>query len=164
MHGMIPKREIHLLAYLKTGPTAKHMGGWRHPESELDDMLDFGRYEHIARVLEAACFDGLFFADVLGLHDIYKGGFDACCAKGGQISFLDPMMVLPVMARGDAAYRHRHHAVDDVSPAVQSGAHGWVRWILLSNGRVAWNVVTSTTRRGGAQFRHGRAAAARAAL
>jgi len=93
------KREIHLLAYLKTGPTANHMGGWRHPESELNDLLEPSRYEHIAKVLEAACFDGLFFADGLGLHDIYKGGFEVRLERGGQISFLDPMMVLPLMAR-----------------------------------------------------------------
>jgi len=27
---------MHLIAYLKTGPTAQHTGGWRHPESTLD--------------------------------------------------------------------------------------------------------------------------------
>src|SRR6266516_4477620 len=57
------------------------------------------RYEHIARVLEAARFDGCFFADTLGLPDIYKGSFDTYLRYGGQLSYLDPMIVLPVMAR-----------------------------------------------------------------
>ena len=69
---------------IKTGPTALHVGGWRHPESTLDDILEPGRYEHIARVLEAA-------------------KFDAHVRRGGRISFLDPAVVLPVMA---AATRH----------------------------------------------------------
>src|SRR5260221_991358 len=92
------QRQMHLIAYLKTGPTALHVGGWRRPESTLDDILDASRYEHIARVLEAARFDGCFFADLFGLYDVHQGSFDAYVRRGGQISFLDPTVVLPVMA------------------------------------------------------------------
>jgi Rps23 Pro-64 3,4-dihydroxylase Tpa1-like proline 4-hydroxylase len=53
-------RKMHMMAYLKTGPTATHPGGWRHPETDLKTFT-FERYEHIARVLEAACFDGCFY-------------------------------------------------------------------------------------------------------
>ena len=140
---MAPKREMHLLAYLKTGPTANHMGGWRHPESELNDLLDPARYEHIARLLEAACFDGLFFADGLGLHDIYKGGFQTRLEKGGQISFLDPMMVLPLMARAT-----RHIGIGTTLSTTFHQPYNVARMLgsldILSGGRVAWNVVTST--------------------
>ncbi len=140
---MRPKREMHLLAYLKTGPTANHMGGWRHPESELRDVLDPARYEHIARVLEAACFDGLFFADGLGLHDIYKGGFETRLERGGQISFLDPMMVLPLMARVT-----RHIGIGTTLSTTFHQPYNVARMLgsldILSGGRVAWNVVTST--------------------
>ena len=92
------RRQMHLIAYLKTGPTAQHTGGWRHPESTLDDILEPSRYEHIARLLEAAKFDGCFFADLFGLYDIHDGSYDAYVRGGGQISFLDPTVVLPVMA------------------------------------------------------------------
>ncbi len=140
---MSAQRQMHLLAYLKTGPTANHMGGWRHPESELSDLLDPARYEHIARVLEAACFDGLFFADGLGLHDIYKGGFGVRLEKGGQISFLDPMMVLPLMARAT-----RHIGIGTTLSTTFHQPYNVARMLgsldILSGGRVAWNVVTST--------------------
>ena len=34
----MPHRQMHLVAYLKTGPTALHVGGWRHPEATLDEF------------------------------------------------------------------------------------------------------------------------------
>ena len=89
----------HLVAYLKTGPTANHPGAWRHPEAPLDDILRPERYEHIARVLEEARFDACFYADTFGLPDIHGGNFDAYLRLGGQTSYLDPLVVLPVMAR-----------------------------------------------------------------
>ncbi|WP_431281311.1 LLM class flavin-dependent oxidoreductase [Humitalea sp. 24SJ18S-53] len=139
------RREMHLLAYLKTGPTANHMGAWRHPDASLDDILQPERYEHIARVLEAGRFDGCFFADGLGLHDIYKGGFQTRLELGGQISFLDPMMVLPLMARVT-----RHLGIGTTLSTTFHQPYNLARMLasldILSGGRVAWNIVTSTRR------------------
>jgi hypothetical protein len=53
-------RKMHLLAYVKTGPTAQLAGAWRHPAADLDDIFRPERYEHLARVLEAVCLDGCF--------------------------------------------------------------------------------------------------------
>jgi len=53
-----PQKKMKLMAYLKTGPTAMHSGAWRHPATELSNIFAPERYEHIARVLEAARFDG----------------------------------------------------------------------------------------------------------
>jgi FMN-dependent oxidoreductase (nitrilotriacetate monooxygenase family) len=138
------KRQMHLIAYLKTGPTALHVGGWRHPEAMLDDILDPSRYQHIARVLEDAKFDGCFFADLFGLYDVHQGSFDAYVRRGGQISYLDPTVVLPVMA---AVTRHLGLGAT-LSTSVHSAYH-LARWLgsldVMSKGRVAWNVVTSAT-------------------
>lgn len=138
------KRQMHLVAYLKTGPTALHGGGWRHPEATLSDILEPARYEHIARVLEDACFDGCFFADLFGLYDIHKDGFDTYVERGGQISYLDPMTVLPVMARATSRLGlgatlsttlfHPYHL-----------ARSLLSLDVFSRGRVAWNIVTSAT-------------------
>src|SRR6516165_9201755 len=106
------RRTMHLIAYLKTGPTALHTGGWRHPESTLDD--------------------------------IHEGSYDAYVRGGGQISFLDPTVVLPVMA---AATRHLGLGAT-LSTSFHSPYH-LARWLasldVMSKGRVAWNVVTSAT-------------------
>jgi len=135
---------MHLFAYLKTGPTSIHAGGWRHPEARLDDIFEPSRYQDIARMLEAACFDGCFFADLQGLYDIHEGGFDAYVRRGGQISFLDPMVVLPVMAAVtkhlglgatlSTSFLHPYHL-----------ARALLSQDVLSKGRVAWNIVTSAT-------------------
>jgi FMN-dependent oxidoreductase (nitrilotriacetate monooxygenase family) len=135
---------MHLVAYLKTGPTALHVGGWRHPEATLDDILDAERYQHIARVLEAAKFDGCFFADLFGLYDLHQGSYDAYVRRGGQISFLDPTVVLPVMAAAT-----RHLGLGATLSTTFHTAYHLARWLgsldAMSGGRVAWNVVTSAT-------------------
>ncbi len=135
---------MHLVAYLKTGPTANHPGGWRHPEAALHDIFTPERYEHIARVLEEACFDACFFADLLGLPDIHGGNFDAYLRKGGQISYLDPMTVLPLMGRVtrhlglgatlSTTFLHPYHL-----------ARSLASLDMLTGGRAAWNIVTSAT-------------------
>jgi FMN-dependent oxidoreductase (nitrilotriacetate monooxygenase family) len=140
----MPKRQMHLVAYLKTGPTALHVGGWRHPEATLDDILDPSRYQHIARILEAAKFDGCFFADLFGLYDVHQGSFDAYVRHGGQISYLDPTVVLPVMAAVTS-----HLGLGATLSTSFHTAYHLARWLAsldaLSKGRVAWNVVTSAT-------------------
>ena len=40
----------------------------------------------------------VFFADLFGLYDLHQGSYDAYVRRGGQISYLDPTVVLPVMA------------------------------------------------------------------
>lgn len=138
------KRMMHLVAYLKTGPTAVHGGGWRHPEARLDDILEPSRYEHIARELEDACFDACFFADLLGLYDIHKGSLESYVKYGGQISYLDPMTVLPIMARVTSRL-----GLGATMSTTFYNAYHLARSLgsldVLSKGRVAWNIVTSAT-------------------
>lgn len=138
------QRRMNLIAYLKTGPTATHPGGWRHPQSDLHDICDPARYEHIARVLETARFDGCFFADTFGLPDIHKDGYDTYLSRGGQISYLDPMAVLPLMARVT-----RHLGLGATLSTTFLHPYWLARSLgsldLLSGGRICWNIVTSAT-------------------
>jgi FMN-dependent oxidoreductase (nitrilotriacetate monooxygenase family) len=135
---------MHLVAFLKTGPTFHHHGAWRHPEAPLHDMLRPERYEHIGRVLEEGCFDACFFEDLSGVYDTYKGNYEAILGRGGQINLLDPLMVLPYIARAtthlglgitlSTSFYHPFH----LARMLASLDH-------LSCGRVAWNVVTSAS-------------------
>jgi FMN-dependent oxidoreductase (nitrilotriacetate monooxygenase family) len=139
-----PPRRMHLVAYLKTGPTANHPGAWRHPEADLHDVFAPERYEHIARVLEAACFDAGFYADTFGLPDIHGGNFDAYLRYGGQITYLDPLTILPVMARVT-----KHLGLGATLSTTLLPPYWIARTLasldMLTGGRAAWNVVTSAT-------------------
>ncbi|MDB5375304.1 MAG: class flavin-dependent oxidoreductase [Belnapia sp.] len=138
------QRRMHLVAYLKTGPTANHPGAWRHPEADLHDIFEPARYEHIARVLEAGCFDACFYADTFGLPDIHGGNFDAYLKLGGQISYLDPLMMLPQMARVT-----RHLGLGATLSTTFMSPYYLARTMasldMVTKGRAAWNVVTSAT-------------------
>jgi len=137
-------RKMHLVAYLKTGPTASYASAWRHPASPLDDIWDAERYEHVARVLEEARFDAAFFADGLGLPDLYKSSFADFIGRGGQTSLLDPMTVLPLMARVTKHLGLGNTISTTFLPPFQI-ARSLGSLDLLSRGRAAWNVVTSAT-------------------
>ena len=140
----MPRRNMHLVAFLKTGPTFHHHGGWRHPEAPLGDILKPERYEHIGRVLEAGLFDACFFEDLAGVYDTFQGKFDAILGRGGQLNLLDPLMVLPYVARATSrlglgitlstSFYHPFH----IARMLGSLDH-------LSAGRIAWNVVTSAS-------------------
>jgi alkanesulfonate monooxygenase SsuD/methylene tetrahydromethanopterin reductase-like flavin-dependent oxidoreductase (luciferase family) len=137
-----PPRKMHLVAYLKTGSTASYARAWRHPAAPLHDIWDPERYEHPARTLEAARFDAGFFADGMGVPDIYKNTFADYLGRGGQMNLLDPMTVLPLMARVTTRLGLGTSLSTTFNEPYQL-ARGLGSLDLLSKGRAAWNVVTS---------------------
>jgi FMN-dependent oxidoreductase (nitrilotriacetate monooxygenase family) len=136
------RRKMHLVAYLKTSPTASYAGGWRHPAAPLDDLGNPTRYEHIARMLENARFDAAFFADGMGVPDIYKDSYADYLGRGGQMSLLDPLMLLPLMARATT-----HLGLGTTLSTTFNAPYPLARTLgtfdILSGGRACWNVVTS---------------------
>jgi FMN-dependent oxidoreductase (nitrilotriacetate monooxygenase family) len=137
-------RQMKLIAYLKTGPTATMPGGWRHPKARLNDFLLPSFYEDLARALERGMFDGCFFADSFGIPDVHGGSFRTYVEKGGQISYLDPMLVLPLMARAT-----KHLGIGATLSTTFHPPYLLARMLasldLISEGRACWNIVTSAT-------------------
>jgi FMN-dependent oxidoreductase (nitrilotriacetate monooxygenase family) len=134
-------RRMHLVAFLKAGPTAHHNGAWRHPEADLNIFAP-PWYEHIARVLEQGRFDSLFFADTLGLYDLFGGSFATILRHGGQMGFLDPIPLLSIISRVTS-----HIGLGATLSSTFYPPYHLARTLgtldLLSGGRVAWNVVAS---------------------
>jgi FMN-dependent oxidoreductase (nitrilotriacetate monooxygenase family) len=138
------KRRMHLVGFLLAGPTAHHHGAWRHPEAD-NGFLTPEWHEHIARVLEHGRFDSLFFADILGLYDLYGGSFATILGRGGQMGLLDPIPLLSIMARVT-----RHIGLGATLSTTFFPPYHLARALgtldLMSGGRVAWNVVASHSR------------------
>ena len=108
-------------------------------------QLEFGSLEpwiELAKVAEEGCFDTIFLADVLGLYDNYKGTADTSLRQAMQVPVNDPMLLIPAMA---AATEHLGFAF--TSSVLQAHPFTFARQLStldhLTNGRVAWNIVTS---------------------
>jgi FMN-dependent oxidoreductase (nitrilotriacetate monooxygenase family) len=141
VQAITTRRKMHFVAFLLAGPTAHHHGAWRHPEADLG-VFTPQWHEHIARVLEAGKFDSLFFADILGLYDLYGGSFASILRCGGQMGLLDPIPLLSIMSRVTSRIGLGATLSSTFYPPYYL-ARSLGTLDLLSGGRVAWNVVAS---------------------
>ncbi len=134
-------KRIRLNAATVNGPTVSP-GLWRHPEEQAANYRDLSYWIEYARLLERGRFDGLFFADMLGAYDVYKGSAAPALAEGIQIPLNDPRYLLSAMA---AATEHLGFAVT-VSTTYELPypvARQFSTLDHLTDGRVGWNIVTS---------------------
>ncbi len=72
-------RQIHLSAFLLTGPVIHSHAVWRHPKPSVI-TLDPEYYARVAKVVEEGLFDFLFFADRLAVGDQMGGSGTWPCA------------------------------------------------------------------------------------
>ncbi|WP_244655356.1 LLM class flavin-dependent oxidoreductase [Rhizobium lusitanum] len=109
---------------------------WQHP-GERNQFLDPDHWDTVARLLEDAKFDAIFLADSLVFYDADT------IRGGGELYLLDPVPLAMSIAR---ATKHLGIGVTVSTSFVEP--YGIARALgttdLLSGGRIAWNVVTST--------------------
>jgi FMN-dependent oxidoreductase (nitrilotriacetate monooxygenase family) len=133
-------QKMRLVAVPMVSPVVQHHGMWRHPETD-NRFLDPASYEHLARVLEQGCFDCVFFADGQGF---YAGDDKLTTSDGSIIPLLDPMQILAIMARVTT-----HLGLGATLSTTFIPPYLLARYTatldMISGGRAAWNVVTSTT-------------------
>jgi FMN-dependent oxidoreductase (nitrilotriacetate monooxygenase family) len=121
--------------------TAGLMGAWQLPENTSTDFLDLQHWIDMARSLDAAGVDFLFFADDYG-YPIVDGRLPEQALRGG-ISFprADPMAILPALA----AVTERLGLVVTLSTTVEKPPMVARKLATLDNltkGRIGWNIVT----------------------
>src|SRR5271155_4256451 len=93
------RRNMHLVGHLLTGAVLHHAGGWRHPESDIDQILDPVRYENLARIYERGMFDGVLLVDGPSLPGLSPDRPSFQVEQGVLMTLLEPTLVLAQMAR-----------------------------------------------------------------
>lgn len=134
-------KKIRLNAFEMCCPGFIQQGMWAHPRDTSSNYTTSEYWEEIARVAERGLFDGIFLADVLGVYDVYKGSSDTALIHGLQIPSGDPALVIPLMSR----------VTKNIGFGLTANVTYEAPYLLarrfstldhLTDGRVAWNIVT----------------------
>ena len=124
--------------------TTSHIlhGAWRLPEARQTDFHSLEHWVSLAQTLERGKFDYIFFADVVGLYDDYRGSWEKFVESGLQIPSNDPLVLASALAS-----HTEHLGIAITSSILQEHPFDFARKIStldhVSRGRIAWNIVTS---------------------
>ncbi|MBI3513883.1 MAG: LLM class flavin-dependent oxidoreductase [Proteobacteria bacterium] len=124
-------RQLHLNLFIHS--RGHHEASWRHPASSPLALTDIGYYQDVARRAEAALFDSVFLADQLAL------GEDAGRAAR---TWLEPLTVLSALAVSTSRIGLIATASTTYTEPFNL-ARQFASIDHISNGRAAWNIVTS---------------------
>jgi FMN-dependent oxidoreductase (nitrilotriacetate monooxygenase family) len=125
------KRQLHLNLFIHS--RGHHEASWRHSAASPLALTDIRYYQDLAQRAEAALFDSIFLADQLALGD------DVAQAAR---TWLEPITVLAAVA----VATNRIGMVATASTTYTEPfnlARQFASLDHISNGRVAWNIVTS---------------------
>src|SRR3954453_4812902 len=134
-------RQMVMVGFLQAQNCTNLVSSWRHPESRTDSTsADY--YQTIGRVLEEGKFHAGFFDDRLAMPDRYGNDHRHTVQHGIRCVKMDPVTVLTVMgmatkrlglgATCSTTYYEPFHV-----------ARTFATLDLMTDGRAAWNVVTS---------------------
>jgi FMN-dependent oxidoreductase (nitrilotriacetate monooxygenase family) len=126
------KRQLHLNLFINS--RGHHDASWRHPAASPLALTDIRYYQDLAQRAEAAHFDSIFLADVLAL------GEDV--AQSAR-TWLEPITVLAAVAVATSRIGLVATASSTYTEPFNL-ARQFASLDHISNGRVAWNIVTSS--------------------
>ena len=134
-------RQITLVGFLQAQNCTNFVGSWRHPKA-APDFTSAEYYRRIGRALEAGKFHLGFFDDRLAMPDLFGGDHGPTVANGIRCVKMDPVTILTVMGMAterlglgstfSTTYFEPFHI-----------ARVFATLDLMTDGRAAWNVVTS---------------------
>lgn len=134
-------KPIRFNAFSMNSPIHQSPGLWRHPRNQSRDFNRLGYWTELAQLLERGRFDALFLADAMGFSDVYRGGIDSALERGVQVPIHDPLILVSALAgvtehlgfgvTFSLSYEHPYPFARRISTLDH-----------LSEGRIAWNIVT----------------------
>ncbi len=134
-------RQMVMVGFLQAQNCTNLVSSWRHPESR-EDSTSADYYQTIGRVLEEGKFHVGFFDDRLAMPDRYGNDHRHTVEHGIRCVKMDPVTVLTVMGMATkrlglgATRSTTYYEPFDV-------ARTFATLDLMTEGRAAWNVVTS---------------------
>src|SRR5438132_40380 len=134
-------RQMALVGFLQAQNCTNLPSSWRHTQSR-DDAHSADYYQEIARVLEAGKFHMAFFDDRLAMPDRYGSDHAHTVEYGIRATKMDPLIVLMTMS----AVTRKLGLASTCSTTYFEPfdvARRFATLDLMTNGRAAWNVVTS---------------------
>jgi FMN-dependent oxidoreductase (nitrilotriacetate monooxygenase family) len=144
-------RRLFFNAFVMNTSSHIHHGQWRRPDAHQVDFDDVELWVDLARTLEDAKFDAMFFADVSGLYGDSDADFSDYVREGLQIPSNDPLILL-----GALATRTTDIGLAATANVFQQHPTNFARQIAtldhISKGRAAWNIVTGTQDNGYRNF------------
>jgi len=147
---MSDRRRIRLTLVEGAGP-ASDSGLWNHPDYAPELFKDITYWEDLARTLEGAGFDAIFFADTPAIRaDTPEARAHAL--RSGGLPRLDPAYLIPVLA----AVTERLGFVITSSITYDHPvalARKFTTLDHLTGGRIGWNIVATNVR--SAALNHG---------
>ncbi|MFD2760273.1 LLM class flavin-dependent oxidoreductase [Lentibacillus juripiscarius] len=135
-------KQIHLNGFIQNSPSPHSMGLWKHEKDQGVNHNHLSYWTETAKILERGKFDAMFIADVLGTYSVYGNSHEAAAQHAVQLPAHDPLSPISAMA---AVTEHLGFAPTISATYAQPYALARQLSTLdhLTEGRVAWNVVTS---------------------
>ena len=134
---------IHLNAFNQCSAALQSFGQYRNPRDRTSqDYTSTRHWIELAQLLERGCFDSIFFADVHGAYDVYRGGAETGIRHAVQFPGNDPTVLFPAMAAATrhlgfiATYSTTYYPPFHTAKLFSSLDH-------FTGGRAGWNIVTS---------------------
>jgi FMN-dependent oxidoreductase (nitrilotriacetate monooxygenase family) len=118
---------------------------WRHPRARADRYTDLDHWLGLAKLLDDAGLEFLFFADSYGYATDARGDLlDVGARHGVQFGQLDPMMIVTALT---AATRDLGIVVTSQTTveAPYASARRFATLDHLTRGRIGWNMVTGAS-------------------
>ncbi|MDX3927829.1 MAG: LLM class flavin-dependent oxidoreductase [Shinella sp.] len=130
-------KSLHLTAFMR--PVSLHTGAWRYPGSYPDANFNFEHLKSFAKKLEQAKFDAFFMADHLAVLNMPLEALQ----RSHTVTSFEPFTLLAALA----AVTERIGLAATASTTFDQPYHVARRFASLdhiSNGRAAWNIVTTS--------------------
>lgn len=145
----MPARKIVLGTILY--PSGHHVAAWRHSSTQVDANVSVGHYIAAARAAEAAGFEIAFISDRLGVPkgrpealrrvDEWSHGFEALTLASAVATATE---TIGIVATASTTFNEPYNL-----------ARQFASLDLISNGRIGWNIVTSSLQQESDNFNAG---------